>query len=448
MSCWPSRARGSALGTALTALLAAHLPAVLLVVLVPAGAAEAGAQASTPPAGVTRLAVDDVSLTPDGYEVPTSWQAGSDTSSYRVTAEDAATGADLARASVTATRWTALVAAAVGTRVRITVTPYHDGTPGPTSHVSVVLPDLTAPAGSFRLTHQRRLATLAWTALSDDTTRRADIVRTVRWGDGTHRERWTGRSIDHRYPGAGLWHPSVRLVDEAGNAAVLRAGAVAIADHTAPTGAFSASPTASWASVTEVALTQLALHDDLSAPADVRRTVAWGDGSRTPWPTGEAAGHVYAGEGVFTPRVTLVDEAGNRAVVEANPVTVSRDDLAPTVFLHLPTRHPESARRWRVVHGRADDAGTGVAAVRVEAVQRRTSGWYGYRSGDGGWGPAATRARAWRRAQPVTVLPTSAGRWLCALGKVRQGMLVVRVEARDAARNSAVMLHRQTLDGP
>ncbi|NYD42936.1 hypothetical protein [Nocardioides panaciterrulae] len=427
---------------------AVGLPALVPAALAPPPAVAAGAQPPTPPAGVTRLAVDAVTLGPDGYQVTTSWQAGSATSSFRVSAEDVATGAVLDRASLTGTRWTAAVDEPAGTRVQVAVTPYHDRVRGPASRVSVRLPDLTAPTGTFRLDRRHRVATLAWTALQDDTSARADIGRFVRWGDGSPRERWTGRSLDHRYPGPGLWHPTVRLVDQAGNAAVLPVGAVVVGDHVAPTGVFSASPTAGWATFTRVGITELALHDDLSAAEDIRRSVVWGDGSRSPWPVDAEVEHVYAGAGVFTPRVVLVDEAGNRARVGANPVTVSRDDVAPSVSLHLPTRHPEAARRWRVVHGRAVDVGTGVAVVRVEAVQRRGSGWYAYRPGRGRWEPAASRDRAWRKARPVTVLPTSAGRWLCSLGSVRQGRLAVRVVARDGARNSSTTVHRQLLTGP
>ncbi|GAA3341849.1 ExeM/NucH family extracellular endonuclease [Amorphoplanes nipponensis] len=87
-----------------------------------------------------------------------------------------------------------------------------------------------------------------------------------------------------------------------------------VLDATAPTGTFTAGPTAIWPGQA-VTLTQTALGDDVSAPASIRRVVTWGDGSA---PQTLAAGtttaaHTYAKVGSYPVSVALTDEAGNTA---------------------------------------------------------------------------------------------------------------------------------------
>jgi hypothetical protein len=430
------------------AALAAALLTLTTVGTTPAGAhgRPVGSPAVSPvaPGPVSDLHLVGVTRSDDLYQVSVAWQAGADTSSYRVRALDAA-GAVLDRASVTATTWQAEVDAGPGQQVTISVAPYHDRLRGTPDRISATLPDLTPPTGSFATTHVHRQATLTWHALADDVTSRGAIVRSVTWGDGTARQPWpSGRSIGHGYPGPGAWHPVVRLVDAAGNTALVPAPAVVVGDRRPPTGVFSASPTAGWATLSEVGLTQLSLRDDRSAPADVGRTVRWGDGDSTPWPAGEPAAHVYETDGVLTPVVRLVDEAGHHRLVRANPVTVSRDTGPPSVRLHRPPADQRSSiNSWRTLEGRATDAETGAAVVRVQVAQRRRDGWYAYHPGDGAWVRASDRGDAWRHARTALVLPSPAGRWLCPVRPLRRGLLVVRVDARDNVGNTSDLLVRR-----
>lgn len=430
-------------------LLAAVLLLVVALGSVPAAASAREAAAPTAPEPISHLDLVDVGLGTGGYLLTVVWRAGAGTSGYHVRAR-AADGTVLDAATVTTTRWQPELDARAGDEIVVRVTPYAGRVRGPASTLGTTLPDLTPPTGVFALSRSHRDVTVTWTALSDDVSRSSGIRRSVRWGDGTARQPWrSGRSLTHRYPGPGHWHPRVRLVDAAGNAATVPAGAVVIGDHTPPTGAFSASPTLGWADLTEVGLTQLALHDNASAATGIGRTVDWGDGSSTPWPAGEPVAHVYGTDGVFTPAVQLVDEAGNRRTVPADPVTINRDAAAPTVRMWRPSTHRASVSSWRVLYGRAADAGAGVALVRVQVVQQRPAGWYGYHPGDGAWVAAADRRDAWRHARTALVLPTRTGRWLCPVRPLRQGLLVVRVTARDNVGNTSARLeHRRRLTRP
>lgn len=420
--------------------------AALCLALVATSGPAAEAKPSTRPGRVTQLAVDSVTKPTTAYRVATSWKAATSTTSYRVTAVDAS-GAVLDKGTVTTPGWVALVKASAQASVRITVTPYDDARKGASSRTTTVLPDLTAPTGAFQLARTGQDVTLTQTALSDDVSQPGQITRSVDWGDGTPAQAWgSGTTTGHTFAGKGLWHPSVTLTDAAGNTAVVSAGVVVIGDETEPTGAFSTAPTSGWAAWTPVALTQLSIHDDFSADADIRRTVAWGDGTQSDWPTGAAVDHVYQGAGTWTPQVTLVDEAGNAAVVGAPPVTVVRDEVAPSVWLWLPRHHRTSIRRWRTLEGRARDHETGTSVVRVKAVQKRATGWYGYRPSGGRWVSAATARGAWRKARPMTILPASTGAWLCTVRRLAKGVLVYKVVAHDQVGNaSAPVSHRQRL---
>ena len=304
-----------------------------------------------------------------------------------------------------------------GTSVRVTVTPYNGSRKGRPASLTTTLPDLTPPTGAFRLDRSGSSVTVTQTALSDDVSPAADITRKVTWGDGTVEQAWTsGSTIGHVYAARGAVAPDRdahrrrrELRDRC------RWTRWSWATSTAPTGSFSAGPAAAWAAFSRVGLTQLSIHDDVqrrtrTSPA----TVQWGDGTVSPWPSGAAAEHVYAAEGTYTPSVVLTDEAGNVATVASSAVTVTRDTVAPSVKLRVPRTHRTSARSWRFLQGRATDAGTGVALVRVGAVEKRGARWYGYRPGHG-WVKAPTQAAAWRRARAAKVAPASTGEWLVPL---------------------------------
>ena len=418
------------------ALLAAALLTVLAAVAGPAADARPAAR----PGKITQLTVD-VTKPTAAYRLAASWGAAANATSYRVAATDP-TGAVLASGTVTTTTWLASVKKPAGTSVRVTVTPYNGSRKGRPASLTTTLPDLTPPTGAFRLDRSGSSVTVTQTALSDDVSPAADITRVVTWGDGSVAQAWTsGSPIGHVYAGQGLWRPTVTLTDAAGNSAVVPLDAVVVGDLTAPTGSFAAGPAAAWAAFSRVGLTQLSIHDDFSADADIARTVRWGDGTVSPWPSGSAAEHVYTAEGTYTPSVVLTDQAGNVATVASSAVTVTRDTVAPSVKLRVPRTHRTSARSWRILQGRASDVGTGVALVRVVAVQKRGAGWYGYRPGHG-WVKAPTQAAAWRRARPGRVAPASTGEWLVPLKHLKPGRLVVRVSARDQVGNASGVLTR------
>ncbi|MFC4783336.1 Ig-like domain repeat protein [Nocardioides sp. MAHUQ-72] len=425
---------------------AALLAALLLSVPVALTGQSAHAGPPVRPGKVTQLAVQ-VTKPAAAYRLATTWAASSNTTSYRVTATDPA-GLVLDKDTVTSPSWLASVKSSAGTSVLVTVTPYHDNRRGRAARLSTKLPDLTAPTGSFSLSRSGSTATVTQTALTDDVSAPADVTRVLDWGDGTAGQPWTsGTTADHVYAGEGLWRPSVTLTDAAGNAAVVALGAVVVGDETAPTGSFSTAPGTAWATLDRVALSQLGIHDDFSADADIVRTVSWGDGAVTPWASGTPAEHVYAAAGVFTPSIELVDEAGNHASVQATPVTVSRDSVGPVVKLRVPRTHRTSVGSWRFVEGRATDAGTGVASVRVKAIQKRGTKWYAYRPATRTWVRAGTSRRAaWHTARPCLVTPTSAGAWKVRLAHLAKGSLVVKVGARDRVHNaSAPLRHSQRL---
>ncbi len=106
---------------------------------------------------------------------------------------------------------------------------------------------------------------------------------------------------------------------------------------------------------------QAALADDLRSADHIARSVDWGDGSALEaWTTGTTIDHVYAVAGTYTPTVTITDEAGNSAVVDASEVTVAADTTAPALTIAKPGK-PTSVRAWKHVHGLDSDTGVGVA---------------------------------------------------------------------------------------
>jgi hypothetical protein len=335
--------------------------------------------------------------------------------------------------------------------VRVQVTPYRGTRKGSTATVSRTLPDLTAPTGTFDVVWTTATATVTQATLSDDTSAATSIARSIDWGEGAGFEPWaSGVTTQHTYPAVeGLYRPRVRLVDQAGNTGTLTLHAVVIGDDTAPTGTFTAGPAAAWSSLTAVQLTQTMLSDDFSNAADVTRLVDWGDGTAiTAWTTLlEVPTHVYATAGSHTPLVTLTDEAGNTAQVDANAVLVTTDTVKPVVRLSLPRRRLAVVGTWKTLRGRATDtAGTGVARVEVRTVQKRGAAWYAFKPSTRTWVRTTTKTRAFAKAGRRTVVPTATGAWAAGLPRLRRGTLVYKVVAVDRAANrSAAASHTQRL---
>ena len=377
-----------------------------------------------------------------GYDVAATWNAASTATSYRASLESH--GTVLAKGSVAqptgagTVSWTGHVALPAGTTVTVKVAALAGNRPGRTATYSLTLPDRTAPVGSYQVDVTDRTAVLTELSVTDDLTAGSAVLRSIDWGDGTTPTSFTaGQKPEHTYPGIGLWHATVTLTDAAGNVASYRVGAVVIGDDEAPTGSFSAAPGTAWATLTRVTLTQLSLDDGaFSAPSDIARTVAWGDGTQDPWPAGTTTiTHRYAGAGDFIPVVHLVDEAGNAADVGSSTVAVAADTAAPRVTISRP-KHPRSVASWTTARGTArDGVGTGVKRVSVRVVEKRGQVWYAYRAPSRSWvRGGATKAAALRRTQPARAV-RSGNRWTSAVRGVRVGTLVVTVRAVDRAGN-------------
>ena len=97
-------------------------------------------------------------------------------------------------------------------------------------------------------------------------------------------------------------------------------------DKTAPTGTFGVSLLTTTATVT-----QETLSDDLSPEASIVRSIDWGEGAGfEPWTSGATTQHTYpAVDGLYRPRVELVDQAGNTSTQTLHAVVIG-DDTAPT----------------------------------------------------------------------------------------------------------------------
>jgi hypothetical protein len=211
---------------------------------------------------------------------------------------------------------------------------------------------------------------------------------------------------------------------------------VQVDDVTAPTGRFTASPTSAWSGWTRVAIRQQSIADDGTPAGHIRRVVRWGDGTGSQtWSSGTVLHHVYRGTGEHAPEVRLTDEAGNTRVLQLSPVSVSADQVAPSVRLALPASR-DLVSSWRRLQGTAHDRQTGVARVRVRIVEKRHGHWVAYQPASGTWVSAASRAAAVHSAGWVRTSP-QAGAWGQRIRGLRRGTLLVHVTARDHAGNTA-----------
>ena len=296
-----------------------------------AAAVPATAAPPVKPGKVTGLAAT-VSPSGAGYDVSSTWNAASNATGYQVKLVDSL-GATLASSTVVSTAWTARTTKPAMSTVQVQVTPVAGTRKGTMVSLNVVLPDVTPPTGTFSVSWDVSTATVTQQTLTDDVSPAGSITRQIDWDQDGGYEPWpTGDTTTHTYPlSDGYYQPMVKMTDQAGNSFELLLHAVVIGDDTAPTGAFTSTPTAAWAGFTTVQLSQTELADDFSQPSNVLRMVNWGDGSPiTPWPTlVDVPSHVYAEAGTYTPTVTLEDEAGNTAAVSADSVTVTKDN-APT----------------------------------------------------------------------------------------------------------------------
>lgn len=423
----------------------AVLMAAVILSLVVGGPA---AQAKPPvrPGLVKSLAVS-VTKPSSAYRLVATWTASSNTTSYHVKVTNPA-GTVLDSDTVTATAWTATATAPSGSVVTVTVTPYNGTRRGRPAQLSKTLPDLTAPTGSFVVSEVGFVGTVTQDALSDDVSSADAITRSIDWGDGSAVQAWTtGTAIDHSYATQGRYLPCVTLVDLAGNSVTVALDAIVIDDTTAPTGSFSATPAAGWASYTKVAVTQLTLSDDFSPAPFIQRSVVWGDGVVSSWTSGSTLTHVYKVAGSYTPTVVAVDEAGNHSDLAATQVTITKDSVGPLLRLKLPVVNKTAVRSWLPIKGVATDAGVGVRLVRVKAVEKRGTVFYAYRPLTKKWVKAGmTRAGAWQKAGLIRVVPGLSGRWQTRLAHLSLGTLSYKAAAVDRVGNtSKTLTHSQKL---
>ncbi|GAA1971048.1 hypothetical protein GCM10009798_34800 [Nocardioides panacihumi] len=403
------------------------------------------------PSAPTDLAIGTVTMSGTSYVVPATWKAGANTTSFQASVLAGTTV--LAQANLTATSWAPHVTAKAGTTIKVQIVGVYGKFKGPASSASAVLPDVTAPAGSYNATWAAPASstlpvTFNQVSLTDDVSAPAAITVSVDFGDGTTATNPVFPLV-HDYTvtvgEAKRYEPTVTLKDAAGNTAPAPVNAVVVFDSTAPTGTVSITPASGWARWTGVTLKTTAT-DNLSPAASIKRSIAWGDGTTTVASGDRTLRHVYAVAGSYTPKVTLTDEAvpANSYDALGTAVVVKKDVFGPTVALSLPRAKRKSVRSWKLLAGTARDAQTAVKMVRVKAVEKRGAAYYAYVPAQHTWVKVGRKTRAFAKAGYLQVATTRA--WSVRLAKLTKGVLVYRVQAADVMGNlSAVYEHSQKL---
>lgn len=430
----------------------AAVAAAVVTTMISGSMSPATARPPVKPGSVTGLALS-ATLDNATYTVRATWNPANHATSY-LAKLTTTSGTVLDQERVTTTAFDGATVLPAASTVVVNVTPYNQNRRGRSTKKSMVLPDLTAPTGSYVVSPQMSATgvfTIQQTQLADDVSTAAAIRQTIDWGDGTTSGPFdaTVTSFDHSYGSTqAVYHPTVTVTDAAANTRTYQLTAV-VDDTDAPTGSFSVAPSSAWAGWTRVTLNQEALSDNLSSPADITRTVDWGDGTSQPWTSGTTLAHRYETAGVYTPSVTVTDEAGNAASLASTAVTVTADTAAPGVRFTLPRFNKPSVARWTTLRGKATDAGTGVRVVQVKAIERRHGVWYAYRPGVKRWVVAATKSAAWTKAASAKVTTTDTNRWSSQLRRLKVGRLVYKVSAKDNVGNvSAWKFHQQLLTRP
>lgn len=379
---------------------------------------------------VQNLQVDAAAVAGGRYRVSATWSALARATSYVVRL--AVNGDNVSTSRTTDPVWSDTVAAAAGASAKVTVTPFADRRRGKPRSVTIKLPDVKAPTGTFALNTNDGTATVTQSDIGDDLTADADIRRSIDWGDGVVEPYPDGLEATHTYTASGRYPVSVSLVDAADNTRVLALGAAVVGDVSSPEGEYSLSTASAWTGWTSVKLVETSVRDNMSPGEELVRTVDWGDESGEQlWKGTAVHEHVYSTAGAYKVTVSLRDEAGNESEQELD-VEVADDTVAPAVTWRLPKRRL-SLRAWRYIRGSAADNQTDVDVVRVKMVQRRAGRWVAYRSGR--WVPRATARRAMRaataRQRPVSDLD----RWHVRAPRLRRGLLVYRAWATDEVGN-------------
>ena len=387
------------------------------------------------PGPVANLTLTVAAATGGGYQVTANWTPLSTATAYKVDLTSQS-GASLAAVTVTAPPWSAQVALAPNSQIKVTVTPLAGKKPGNAASAVALIPDLAPPVGTYTVTRSGMDATITQTSLSDDATPAPQITRVVSWGDGSPAQTWqTGDTLTHNFAALGRYVPTITLTDQAGNAVTLTLRAAVFGDTSAPVGNFASGPPAAFASWSTVTLTQESLTDNYTPTDLVERTVSWGDGSTEAWPTGATLTHVYTIAGSYIPSVVMLDEADNSSKIFADPVQVTVDSTGPVVRVAKP-KGAAKVRSWRTVRGTAKDAGVGTASVAVLAIQKRGATWFAYNALTKKWAGVGTKTRAWKRAKAIAgSLDRSA--WKVRVTGLRKGRLELRASALDNVGNAS-----------
>jgi hypothetical protein len=432
----------------------ARAPRAAAVALTAVGLLAAGLAApaaARPPIGPVKALTAQITKPGANYRVAADWADLTGAVSYKVTLIRVGTGTVLATDTVTASEWTVPTSAPVNSQVKVTVQPRSSTRNGRSASITKMLPDLTAPVGSYDVSWTGYDATVSELALSDDLSLPAAITREINWGEeGGAFEPWTtGTSLNHGYPAVDARYvPQVRLTDQHENTVTLLLHAVVIGDTAAPVGVFgTTAPAKVWARYTPVTVAQSELSDDFSPANKVVRVVDWGDGSvPTPWTAGLTLSHVYQVGGTFTPKVAMADEAGNTTTADAAAVTVLVDNLAPKVTLTVPKYGVRAVRSWRTIKGKAKDAGVGMGKVLVRAVEKRGAVWYSYLPAKKIWVRGGnTRVAALKFAGIARISPSATNAWQLRLVNLRKGTLVIQYSAIDKALNRTKFFTRVQL---
>jgi 5'-nucleotidase len=417
------------------------ITSALLGVVLSVGTLGTPSSAAPPvrPGPVANLTLTATAAQGGGYTVSSTWTPASNATSYRIVL----TSNGVAVASVTQTSppWSATLNLTANSQLQISVTPFADKRAGTAASTVYTLPDLAPPVGSFTVETSGMDATITQTSLSDDSTPAAQIKRSVTWGDGSAAQVWqTGTTLTHNYGALGRYVPTVTLTDNAGNAVTLTLKAAVFGDTTAPAANFASGPPSAIARWTTVNLNVESLSDNYT-PADlIERTVSWGDGSTEAWKSGATLTHVYSIAGTFTPTVVTLDEAGNSSKTSADAIAVSVDAAGPVVTIAKP-KAAAKVSSWRTIKGTATDAGVGTASVALVAIQKRSTGWFGYNATTKKWVKAGTKGKAWTKAVAIAgALDKTA--WTARVTGLRKGKLVLRASAADKLANKSAVVSK------
>jgi hypothetical protein len=375
----------------------------------------------------------------DAYVVTADWDALSGATKYAVRMSGG--GTRLATGTVTTTTWQATTTLPAGTQVSVTVTPYNGRRKGKAATVSEMLPDVTAPRAAYSVHREQGdptsgSVTIHRDLLEDDLSSVSGITQSIAWDRGQDPVAWPSSQTDisHDYGNAeAVHHPVVTVEDAAHNTATYEL-TVAVRDSLAPLGSYTAGPASGFARWTEVAVSELDVSDNLSADADIVRTVDWGDGTVESW--SPELRHVFAVAGTFQPRVRLRDEAGNETGwLSTSTIDVVADITAPLTTLRVPTMAANRVASWSTLRGRLDDGkGVGAKTVAVKVAELRRGHWFGYKASSSTWVKAASKRGALRNAEG-TAAPTATRRWTLAVNGLRTGTLVVKYRGADLLGN-------------